>query len=111
MCLEKTMYPFCVFFIWITFSRRDYELIRQEVGRLLKSEAFNNGVKIENVLDEGLMMVFFNQEMFLNLCFLFYTDSESTENKNKVKPNDSEFILKQFENNRMTMDDQKSFVK
>ena len=81
------MYPFCVFFIWITFQRRDYEQVRSEVGRLLKSEAFNNGMRIEKLLDE---------------------DNELNE---KNKANDSKSILKQFESNKISNESQKTFAK
>jgi len=50
--IYETLYPFCIFFIWITFKRRDYELIRKEIGRLLRSESFNSSLKVESILED-----------------------------------------------------------
>ncbi|CAF0751464.1 unnamed protein product [Brachionus calyciflorus] len=50
--LYETLYPFCIFFVWITFKRRDYELIRTEIGRLLRSESFNSEIRVESILEE-----------------------------------------------------------
>lgn len=50
--LFETFYPFCIFFIWILFKRRDYELIKAECGRILRSNSFNSTVKVENILEE-----------------------------------------------------------
>ena len=67
--LYETFYPYCTFFIWITFKRRDYELVRREIGRLLRSNAFNSKIKVENILDEDQMtidtMVYSNNLEFL----------------------------------------------
>lgn len=50
--LYETFYPYCTFFVWITFKRRDYEVIRQELGRLMRSDSFNSKLKVESILDE-----------------------------------------------------------
>lgn len=50
--LFETFYPFCIFFIWILFKRRDYELVKSEVGRILRSHSFNSAIKVENILEE-----------------------------------------------------------
>lgn len=50
--LFETFYPFCIFFIWILFKRRDYELVKLEIGRILRSHSFNSSVKVENILEE-----------------------------------------------------------
>lgn len=50
--LFETFYPFCIFFIWIIFKRRDYELVKSEVGRILRSHSFNSTIKVENILEE-----------------------------------------------------------
>jgi len=51
--LFETFYLFCTFFIWILFKRRDFELIKSEVGRILRSNSFNSAIKVENILEEG----------------------------------------------------------
>lgn len=50
--LFETFYPFCIFFIWILFKRRDYDLIKSEVGRILRSKSFNSSIKVENILED-----------------------------------------------------------
>lgn len=88
--LYETLYPFCVYFIWIAFPGREYEMIRQEVGRLLKSEAFNNGIKVEKLLDDN---------------------NEANDGKSKNKLVDGKSILKQFETNRILSNEtQKAFL-
>ena len=59
----ETLYPFCTFFVWITFKRRDYEIIHHEIGRMLRSEAFSNSMKFDNISEDGK----FSKDLILSL--------------------------------------------
>ncbi|RNA12678.1 phosphatase 1 regulatory subunit 36 isoform X1 [Brachionus plicatilis] len=86
--LYETLYPFCIFFVWITFKRRDYELIRTEIGRLLRSNSFNSEIKVESILEE-----------------------ENRKPKIRVKSeNKKESILNRFEENKNLMNEFKSKI-
>lgn len=48
----ETLYSFCAYFVWIAFRRKDYELVRKEVGRMLRSDTFNPAIRVKNAPDE-----------------------------------------------------------
>ena len=54
----EALYSYAVEFIWVAFGRRDRDLIETEVGRLLRSGAFNRALrKPTNVkTDKGNLM-------------------------------------------------------
>lgn len=83
----ETLYPFCVFFIWICFMRRDYDNIKKEIGRLMKSDAFNNNSKAEQ----------FNQD-----------DEEEKDKKIKMRIRDKSTILAHFEMHKLPLSDTKN---
>lgn len=85
--LFETLYPFCIFFIWITFKRRDYEQIRSEIGRVLRSDAFNSAIKVESILEEENRITQFDHR-----------------NRNK------EAILNKYEENRILLNEFKSKI-
>ena len=31
--VAQTLYSFCVFAVWITFRRKDYDCVKKEIGR------------------------------------------------------------------------------
>lgn len=37
---------------WITFKRKDYEAVRKEVGRMLRSNTFNPAIRVKNAPEE-----------------------------------------------------------
>jgi len=41
----ETLYSFCTFVVWVTFKRQDFEIIRQEVNRMLRSDTFNPSLR------------------------------------------------------------------
>lgn len=48
----ETLYSFCTFVVWITFKRKDYEAVRKEVGRMLRSDTFNPAIRVKNAPEE-----------------------------------------------------------
>ncbi|XP_062589006.1 protein phosphatase 1 regulatory subunit 36-like isoform X1 [Saccostrea cucullata] len=48
----ETLYSFCAYFVWIAFKKKEYENIRKEVGRLLRSDTFNPAIRVKNAPDE-----------------------------------------------------------
>ncbi|CAG5128351.1 unnamed protein product, partial [Candidula unifasciata] len=45
--LFETFYQFCTYFVWITFYRKQFVQIQQEVGRLLRSDTFNPALRAQ----------------------------------------------------------------
>ena len=68
-------------------------------------------MRIEKLLDEGLILRFKIKINFIWSGFISFPDNEATDAKSKNKINDRKSILKQFENNRLTNETQKSFAK
>lgn len=86
--LYETLYPFCIFFVWITFKRRDYELIRTEIGRLLRSDSFNSEIRVESILEE-----------------------ENRKPKARIKSdNKKEIILNKYQENKILLNEFKSKI-
>ncbi|XP_064623437.1 protein phosphatase 1 regulatory subunit 36-like isoform X2 [Lineus longissimus] len=50
--MYETIYSFCSFVVWISFKRKEYETIRKEVGRILRSDTFNPAIRVKNAPDE-----------------------------------------------------------
>ena len=107
----ETFYPYCVLFVWVTYKRRDYELINHEVGRLLRSDSFNSRVKIESILEEDNKAIDFsklNVNRSKERIVKKFEDSTSMleyyKSKNKIR----ERIVKKYEENRSVLDDFKS---
>ncbi|XP_053373558.1 protein phosphatase 1 regulatory subunit 36-like isoform X2 [Mercenaria mercenaria] len=48
----ETLYSFCTFVVWITFRRKDFEAVRKEVGRMLRSDTFNPAIRVKNAPEE-----------------------------------------------------------
>lgn len=48
----ETLYSFCAYFVWIAFKKREYENVRKEIGRLLRSDTFNPAIRVKNAPDE-----------------------------------------------------------
>ncbi|KAL8612834.1 hypothetical protein ACOMHN_038089 [Nucella lapillus] len=43
----ETFYNFCTFVVWITFRRKDFEVIKKEIGRMLRSDTFNPAIRVK----------------------------------------------------------------
>lgn len=48
----ETLYSFCSYVVWITFRRKDFESVRKEVGRMLRSDTFNPAIRVKNAPEE-----------------------------------------------------------
>lgn len=48
----ETLYNFCTFVVWITFRRKDFEPVKKEVGRMLRSDTFNPAIRVKNAPEE-----------------------------------------------------------
>lgn len=46
--MYETLYRFCTFVVWIAFKRKEYEVVRKEVGRMLRSDTFNPAIRVKN---------------------------------------------------------------
>ncbi|XP_072031260.1 protein phosphatase 1 regulatory subunit 36-like isoform X2 [Amphiura filiformis] len=60
----ETLYRFCVHVVWIGFRRKEYELINKEVGRMLRSDAFNPALRVKNAPDDEDMTPFIDLDSF-----------------------------------------------
>lgn len=48
----ETFYTFCTFVVWITFRRKEFEVIKKEIGRMLRSDTFNPAIRVKYAPDE-----------------------------------------------------------
>ncbi|KAK2152624.1 hypothetical protein LSH36_324g01008 [Paralvinella palmiformis] len=46
--MYETFYSFCTFLVWIAFRRREYEVVKKEIGRMLRSDTFNPAIRVKN---------------------------------------------------------------
>jgi hypothetical protein len=85
--IYETFYPYCTFLIWITYKRRDYELVRREIGRLLRSDAFNSKLKVENILDD---------DQQVNDTMIYSNDLDTLKKEVLSKYEQNKAVLKEF---------------
>jgi len=50
--LFETFYSFCTFVVWITFRRKEFECIKKEIGRILRSDTFNPAIRVKYAPEE-----------------------------------------------------------
>ncbi|KAL3872663.1 hypothetical protein ACJMK2_035876 [Sinanodonta woodiana] len=50
--MYETLYSFCTYFVWVTFRRKEFESVKKEVGRMLRSDTFNPAIRVKNAPDE-----------------------------------------------------------
>ncbi|KAK7493468.1 hypothetical protein BaRGS_00015368 [Batillaria attramentaria] len=43
----ETFYTFCTFVVWITFRRKEFEVVKKEIGRMLRSDTFNPAIRVK----------------------------------------------------------------
>lgn len=43
--MYEDLYLFCTYVVWITFRRKEFDLVKIEVGNMLRSEVFNPALK------------------------------------------------------------------
>lgn len=48
----ETFYNFCTFVVWITFRRKEFEVIKKEIGRMLRSDTFNPAIRVKYAPEE-----------------------------------------------------------
>jgi len=48
----ETFYSFCTFVVWITFRRKEFECIKKEIGRILRSDTFNPAIRVKYAPEE-----------------------------------------------------------
>ncbi|XP_055956865.1 protein phosphatase 1 regulatory subunit 36 [Patella vulgata] len=48
----ESFYNFCTFVVWITFRRRDFEIVKKEIGRMLRSDTFNPAIRVKYAQEE-----------------------------------------------------------
>ncbi|XP_070181319.1 protein phosphatase 1 regulatory subunit 36-like isoform X2 [Littorina saxatilis] len=48
----ETFYNFCTFVVWITYRRKEFEVIKKEIGRMLRSNTFNPAIRVKYAPDE-----------------------------------------------------------
>merc|ERR1712108_62554 len=48
----ETFYSFCTFVVWITFRRKEFECIKKEIGRTLRSDTFNPAIRVKYAPEE-----------------------------------------------------------
>ncbi|KAL4237778.1 hypothetical protein ACF0H5_002490 [Mactra antiquata] len=48
----ETLYSYCTFVVWIAFRRKDFEAVKKEVGRMLRSDTFNPAIRVKNAPEE-----------------------------------------------------------
>ena len=45
--MYETMYSFLTFMVWIAFKRKEYEIVKKEIGRILRSDTFNPAIRVK----------------------------------------------------------------
>ncbi|ESO93616.1 hypothetical protein LOTGIDRAFT_203973 [Lottia gigantea] len=48
----ESFYNFCTFVVWITFRRKDFETVKKEIGRMLRSDTFNPAIRVKYAPEE-----------------------------------------------------------
>ncbi|GFO27494.1 protein phosphatase 1 regulatory subunit 36-like [Plakobranchus ocellatus] len=48
----ETLYNYCTFVVWITFRRRDFDGVKKEIGRILRSNTFNPAIRVKYAPEE-----------------------------------------------------------
>lgn len=46
--MYETMYSFCTFVVWIAFRRREHDILKREINRMLRTDTFNPVLRIKN---------------------------------------------------------------
>lgn len=44
----ETLYSFCTFVVWIAFRRREHDILKREINRMLRTDTFNPVLRIKN---------------------------------------------------------------
>lgn len=44
----ETFYSFCTFLVWIAFRRPEFDVVKKELGRMLRSDTFNPSLRVKN---------------------------------------------------------------
>lgn len=50
----ETMYTHCCFVVWITFRRKTFDVIKKEMGTILRSDTFNPAIRVKNAPVNGM---------------------------------------------------------
>ncbi|XP_059145667.1 protein phosphatase 1 regulatory subunit 36-like [Physella acuta] len=45
--LFETFYTYCTFVVWINFRRKEFDAVKKEIGRILRSNTFNPAIRIK----------------------------------------------------------------
>ena len=45
--MYETMYSFLTFMVWIAFKRKEYEVVKKEINRVLRSDTFNPAIRVK----------------------------------------------------------------
>lgn len=45
--MYEKLYSFLAFLVWIAFRRKDYDVCRKEIGRILRSDTFNPALRVK----------------------------------------------------------------
>jgi protein phosphatase 1 regulatory subunit 36 len=45
--MYETMYSFLTFLVWICFKRKEFEVVKKEIGRILRSDTFNPALRVK----------------------------------------------------------------
>ncbi|XP_069063437.1 protein phosphatase 1 regulatory subunit 36 isoform X1 [Pleurodeles waltl] len=64
--LYEALYNFCTAVAWVAFRRKDLDLIQEEVGRLLRSNAFNPALRLKDDLGENQTKLSFEKKKTIN---------------------------------------------
>ncbi|ELT90431.1 hypothetical protein CAPTEDRAFT_35346, partial [Capitella teleta] len=45
--MYETMYSFLTFLVWISFKRKEFEVVKKEIGRILRTDTFNPAIRVK----------------------------------------------------------------
>ncbi|CAL1527793.1 unnamed protein product [Lymnaea stagnalis] len=48
----ETFYKYCTFVVWITFRRKEFDSVKKEIGRILRSDTFNPAIRVKYSAEE-----------------------------------------------------------
>lgn len=64
--LYEALYNFSIAVAWVAFRRKDLNIILEEVGRLLRSNAFNPALRVKEDLEESQTKLSFEKRKTIN---------------------------------------------
>ncbi|XP_046340444.2 protein phosphatase 1 regulatory subunit 36-like [Haliotis rufescens] len=49
----ERFYVYCTYIVWITFRRKEFAIVKKEIGRMLRSDTFNPAIRVKYAPEES----------------------------------------------------------